>query len=162
MPYTLLILWLFWTFPCQKSSNIAHLQGTGPGKRKFISPATPLFQVLLLLVSERVLDFSSLQCFFVSRCIYIYQSIKHWMGPYQRTLPRKLLARAIRYSGFLGVRSFVGPTVGSDFLEYTFAVGEFQDCGWTSYVCCIHLDMVFFGDGFCVVDVFFAAPFFPV
>ena len=30
----------------------------------------------------------------------------------QRTPFSKLLARAIRYSGFFGVRSFVGPTVG--------------------------------------------------
>ena len=31
--------------------------------------------------------------------------IKNWMGPYQRTPFSKLLARAIRFSGFFGVRS---------------------------------------------------------
>ena len=45
--------------------------------------------------------------------IFIYTSIKNWMGPYQRT--PKWVAGVIRYSG-LGVRS-VGPV--GDFLEYT-------------------------------------------
>ena len=48
--------------------------------------------------------------------LYWWLSIKKWMGPYQRTL-RKLLSRAIRYSG-LGVRS-VGPV--RDFLEIWFS-----------------------------------------
>ena len=52
-------------------------------------------------------------CYFVPRSLGFHDSIKNWMGPYQRT--PKEVARAIRFSG-LGVRS-VGPV--GDFLEWS-------------------------------------------
>ena len=44
------------------------------------------------------------------------QSIKIWMGPNPNGPLSKLRSSYDRYSGFFGVRSFVGPT-GGDFLE---------------------------------------------
>ena len=45
------------------------------------------------------------------------------MGPYQRTPDQVSCDRAVRYSGFFGVRSFVGPTVG-DFLEKSAKISQ--------------------------------------
>ena len=65
-----------------------------------------------LWINSKIL-WRSLGIILMNRCFN--ESIKTWIGPYQRTPDQVSCDRAIRYSGFFGVRS-VGPV--RDFLEW--------------------------------------------